>query len=88
MPTSSNKRARGKHFGNRVHHTGNKFILTSAEAQIIQGQIGMLQQHLMMTYGSLHERLAKLEPGVPQVVPPDELVPEMAAILPAESSSA
>lgn len=64
MPKSNGNRARGKHKGGRVQWTGNKFLLTSAEALVIQGQLGMLQQHLMATYGNLHQRLVALEPPV------------------------
>lgn len=62
MPKSNGNRARGKHKGGRVQWTGNKFLLTSAEAQIIQGQLGMLQQHLIVSYGGLNARITALEP--------------------------
>jgi hypothetical protein len=72
MPTAKSNRAKGKHKGSRVQWTGNKFLITSAEAHLIQAQIGQLQQYIQILFSSLNERLVKLEPTVPAAEqPPD-----------------
>lgn len=65
MPQSSNKRARGKHYGNRVHHTGNKFLITSAEGQLLSKQIDFVQRNMMQVLVGLHNRITALEPAQP-----------------------
>jgi hypothetical protein len=69
-----------------VHHTGNKFILTSGEAQIIQAQLGQLQEYFRIMLVGLHTRLVKLEPPVPEQ-PADTVAQPVGEGPPAEQTS-
>lgn len=64
MPVSNNKRRprRGKHKAGRKQYTGNKFLITSAEAQLLNKQIDFVQRNFMNIVMGLHNRLNVLEP--------------------------
>lgn len=62
MPTSNKQRARGKHKAGRKQYTGNKFLITSAEGQLLSKQIDFVQRSFMNIAMGLHNRLNALEP--------------------------
>ena len=92
MPKSNSNRSRGKHKAGRKQYTGNKFIIVSAEAQLIQRQLSEFQQYMQMVVGALYQRVAKLDGiGLPpepaaEVGNIGQIVPETAANMPTEAT--